>query len=47
MSALRPFTMEKELRNVPPVGMNPGKIEKRDITWIGKTCDETYSNERF
>ncbi|XP_011065917.1 PREDICTED: putative ammonium transporter 3 [Acromyrmex echinatior] len=24
MSALRPFTMEEVLRNVPPVGMNPG-----------------------
>lgn len=27
MSALRPFTMEKQLRDVPPVGMNPGKTE--------------------
>ncbi|XP_071567758.1 putative ammonium transporter 2 [Temnothorax nylanderi] len=24
MSALRPFSMEKQLRNVPPIGMNPG-----------------------
>lgn len=25
MSALRPFTMEKQLKSVPPVGINPGK----------------------
>lgn len=24
MSALRPFTMEKQLKSVPPVGINPG-----------------------
>lgn len=27
MSALRPFTMEKELKNVHPVGINPGKVK--------------------
>lgn len=27
MSALRPFSMEKELRAVHPVGINPGKIK--------------------
>lgn len=27
MSALRPFTMEKKLKNVYPVGINPGKAK--------------------
>lgn len=27
MSALRPFTMEKQLKSVPPVGINPGKAK--------------------
>lgn len=27
MSALRPFTMEKKLKNVHPVGINPGKTK--------------------
>jgi len=41
MSALRPFTMEEVLRNVPPVGMNPGKR----ITY--KIYAEMCSNAHF
>jgi len=41
MSALRPFTMEEVLRNVPPVGMNPGKR----IT--SKVCTEMCNNVHF
>jgi len=38
MSALRPFTMENVLKNVHPVGINPGKTE------LSKTCAEIRSN---
>lgn len=41
MSALRPFTMENQLRNVPPVGMNPGKTK-----WF-KTYAEIRNNVGF
>lgn len=41
MSALRPFTMENQLRSVPPVGMNPGKAK------LFKTYAEIRSNVRF
>jgi len=34
MSALRPFTMEKQLKSVPPVGINPGK---KKIIYLNST----------
>lgn len=51
MSALRPFTMEKRLRNVPPVGMNPGhesyldQHRKKKLASLSKKLEKRQSKK--